>query len=52
VLPAGGNDVFVVQDGKKELLVPALVAVVKKIDLEAHRIDISLPPVLRDIYEV
>jgi 16S rRNA processing protein RimM len=51
VLPAGGNDIFVIQGGKREILIPALAAVVKKIDLAEHRIEVSLPTGLREIYE-
>jgi 16S rRNA processing protein RimM len=51
VLPAGGNDIFVVRDNDDELLIPALRSVVRKIDLAQHRIEVSLPPGLREIYE-
>jgi 16S rRNA processing protein RimM len=51
VLPAGGNDVFVVQGDKKEYLLPALKTVVTKIDLTARRIEVSLPKGLREVYE-
>ena len=52
VLPAGGNDVFVVQGAKREYLIPALKTVVQKIDLTARRIDVVLPIGLREIYEI
>jgi 16S rRNA processing protein RimM len=52
VLPTGGNDVYVVRAGEKELLIPATKAVVRLIDLESRRIEVDLPPGLRDIYEV
>ena len=52
VLPAGGNDVFVVQKEKKEILLPARRAVIRKIDLENHRIEVQLPLGLRAIYEM
>ena len=51
VLPSGGNDIFVVQQGLREMLVPALKSVVMRIDLEQKRIDVVLPQGLREIYE-
>lgn len=48
VLPTGGNDVFVVGEGKKEILVPALKTVVLSIDLEKRVITVSLPKGLRE----
>ncbi len=52
VLPSGGNDIFVVQSGKREILVPALKQVVRKIDLQARRIEVVLPTGLREVYEI
>jgi 16S rRNA processing protein RimM len=52
VLPAGGNDVFVVQGARREYLIPALKTVVQKIDLDARRIDVVMPAGLREIYEI
>ena len=52
VLPAGGNDVFVVQGEKREYLIPALKSVVQRIDVVARRIDVVLPEGLRQIYEI
>ena len=52
VLPAGGNDVFVVQGLKREYLIPALKTVVRTIDLTARRIEVVLPAGLREIYEI
>lgn len=49
VLPTGSNDVYVVGEGAKEILIPALKTVVKKIDIEAKRIDVDLPDGLRDL---
>jgi 16S rRNA processing protein RimM len=43
VWPTGANDVYVVSDGVKEVLVPALKTVVLKVDLEARRIEVDLP---------
>jgi 16S rRNA processing protein RimM len=51
VLPSGGNDIFVVQQGLREIMVPALKSVVKTIDLKKKRIEVELPPGLREIYE-
>ncbi|MGE0084553.1 MAG: ribosome maturation factor RimM [Desulfococcaceae bacterium] len=43
VMPTGSNDVYVVKDGKKETLVPALVSVVTGIDLESGTMQVQLP---------
>ena len=51
VLPSGGNDIFVVQQGLREILIPALKSVVRSIDLQAKRMEVSLPQGLREIYE-
>ena len=51
VLPAGGNDVFVIQREKQEILIPALKTVVRSIDLAARRIEVDLPKGLRAVYE-
>jgi 16S rRNA processing protein RimM len=51
VLPSGGNDIFVVQQGLRETLVPALKSIVRSIDVEQKRIEVVLPPGLREIYE-
>ena len=51
VLYSGGNDVFVVQGAKREYLIPALKSVVQRIDVAARRIEVVLPPGLREIYE-
>jgi 16S rRNA processing protein RimM len=34
IISAGGNDIYVIKDGKREILIPATHEVVKKIDLE------------------
>ena len=52
VLPAGGNDVFVVQGPQHEYLLPALKTVIRKIDITARRIEVILPAGLREIYEI
>lgn len=43
VLPTGANDVYVVGEGKEEVLIPALKSVVLSIDLENRRIEVTLP---------
>lgn len=48
VLPTGGNDVFVVGEGKDEILIPALKSVVLEINLEARRIKVDLLDGLRE----
>ena len=49
VFTAGGSDVYVVKrDGKKDLLIPAIKSVIKKIDVENKRIDVEIPRGLDD----
>ena len=48
VLQPGSNDVYVVRDGQQEILIPALKTVIKKVDLEAGRMEVVLPPGLLD----
>ena len=43
VFPTGGHDVYICRSGKKELLIPAVGEVVRKIDLDRKRIVIRLP---------
>lgn len=43
VLQTGSNDVYVVQTNGKDILVPALKHVVKKVDLENKKIMVELP---------
>ena len=43
IIETGSNDVYVVRDGKRETLVPALRAVVKTIDLENKTMRVDLP---------
>lgn len=49
VLPTGGNDVFVVKQDEREILIPALKTVVLSIDLTARRITVDLPNGLREL---
>ena len=51
VLPSGGNDIFVVRKEEREWLVPATKQVVTNIDVAGKRIDVELPPGLREVYE-
>jgi 16S rRNA processing protein RimM len=43
IFPTGSNDVYVVKDQKKEILVPALESVVVGIDLEQKIMRVRLP---------
>jgi len=43
IFPTGSNDVYVVRDGRKEILVPALASVLKEIDLEKGIMVVDLP---------
>ncbi|MGE5329001.1 MAG: ribosome maturation factor RimM [Deltaproteobacteria bacterium] len=43
VLKTGSNDVYIVRKEGKELLIPALKAVVKSIDLESKQMLVDLP---------
>lgn len=48
VLQTGSNDVYVVKDGEKEILIPALKAVVKDIKLDEKKMLVELPEGLLD----
>ena len=48
VLETGSNDVYVVRQGPREVLVPALKDVVRRIDLDAKTMEVALPPGLLD----
>ncbi len=43
VMDGVANGVYVVRDGKKEVLIPALKSVVQKVDLENRRMVVDLP---------
>ena len=43
IMETGSNDVYVVQDEKKEVLIPALESVVVKVDLQQKRMQVDLP---------
>ena len=47
ILSTGSNDVYVVNQGKNEVLVPAIEGVVLEVDLEKGRITVDLPEGLR-----
>lgn len=43
VLQTGANDVYIVKDDKREILIPALKTVVKEINLQSKKIIVDLP---------
>ena len=43
IMETGSNDVYVVQDDKKEVLIPALESVVVQIDIQQKRMQVDLP---------
>ena len=43
IFPTGSNDVYVVREGEKEILIPALESVVVDIDLTANALRVDLP---------
>ena len=48
ILPTGSNDVYVVRDGGKEILIPAIVSVVVEIDLTHGILRVDLPEGLEE----
>jgi 16S rRNA processing protein RimM len=49
VLATGANDVYVVRrEGRKDVLLPAIVDVVREVDIEGRRMIVELPPGLID----
>jgi 16S rRNA processing protein RimM len=48
VFPTGSNDVYVVRDAEKEVLIPALDSVVVDIDLKKRIMKVDLPEGLED----
>jgi 16S rRNA processing protein RimM len=52
ILPTDGHDIYVVQDGKREVLIPATHEVVESIDLENRKMIISQVEGLLDLNEV
>lgn len=43
ILPTGSNDVYVIKQAGRELLLPALRSVIKSVDLEARRMEVEVP---------
>lgn len=50
VLPTHGNDVYVVKDADKEILIPALKSVVLSVSVPEKKIVVRLPEGLEDVY--
>jgi 16S rRNA processing protein RimM len=48
IIETGANDVYVVKEGDKEILVPSLKSVVKSIDIESKIMRVELPDGLED----
>jgi len=48
IIPTGSNDVYVVRDGEKEVLIPAIDSVVVDIDLDEKILRLDLPEGLED----
>jgi 16S rRNA processing protein RimM len=48
ILPTGSNDVYIVRDGKKEILIPAIDSVVIDIDPTHGILRVDLPEGLED----
>jgi len=48
VISTGSNDVYVVENDTKEILLPALKSVIKSIDLTNKKVFVELPPGLLD----
>ena len=51
VMQPGSNDVYVVRDGEREILIPALKTVIRSVDLEKKRMEVELPAGLLELYE-
>jgi 16S rRNA processing protein RimM len=52
ILPTGNHDIYVVREGKKEILLPAVREVVREIDLDKQRMVISPIEGLLELNEV
>ncbi len=52
ILPTAGNDIYLVQEGKEEFLIPAVHEVVQTIDLENGKMILSEMEGLLDLNEV
>jgi 16S rRNA processing protein RimM len=44
IVPTGATDVWIIREGTREVLIPAVGEVVRKVDLAARKITVSLPP--------
>jgi 16S rRNA processing protein RimM len=49
IIETGANDVYVVKDADKEILVPALESVVQSIDIESKIMRVELPEGLEEV---
>jgi 16S rRNA processing protein RimM len=52
IISTGANDVYVVKEGQKELLIPAIYEVIKEVDIEKGRMTVSSMEGLLDLNEV
>jgi len=43
IIETGSNDVYVVQEGREEVLIPALADVVREVNLERRLMVVDLP---------
>lgn len=50
IMPTGAHDVYVVRQGTREVLLPAVPEVIREIDLKAGCIKVSPPPGLLELY--
>ena len=49
IIETGANDVYVVKDAEREILVPALESIVRSIDIESKIMRVELPEGLEEI---
>jgi 16S rRNA processing protein RimM len=49
IIETGANDVYVVKDAEREILVPALESVVRSIDIESKIMRVELPEGLEEV---
>ena len=52
IIPAGGNEIYVVKKGDREILLPAARPVVKHIDLKSGKMIVSALEGLLDLNEI
>jgi 16S rRNA processing protein RimM len=48
IIETGANDVYVVKNDRREILIPALKSVVQAIDIEANLMRVDLPDGLEE----